>query len=185
MSLVIVHSKPNEGDDRGFAYMYITGDLWQPLVADDPWTRNPFFYYDSYDSLYDREDDMTLLKWYWTKADTDGMANPLPSPYWQGCIEIDATFDDEKYPSIEKWKFVSTRGTTLGLKMDETLFVCVGDFYGKRFSVKRAKREAVRSNPFPRDEGKGYCERPVCHWHLWCNMARVLNCQFNAGIPQP
>ena len=186
LSLVIVHSQPNAGNFLGVARtdMYITGDLWNPVVADDAsgLLGGPPWEIDKYDELYLRRRGMTLIQWKFTVADTDGLAQPLPSPDWNGCIEVAANF----YEVIDEWIFVSSDGSANGnvdLEIDEPLFVCVGD--DMDMDNLDLKDEPEDSDPFPRDEENGYCERDVCNIHIWCSIARFLNCNWGFNITQP
>lgn len=199
LSLVIVHSKAFAGDLVASISMYINGDLWDPLVKDDPEYTRILFGDDEYDSIFLRRSGKTRIRWFWGFDETDGMANPLPSPDWKGCIEIDTEFmpttedpfrDNPIYGHIENWRYVSggddgegsyaidlEKGERQGL-----VYLCVGDSGGQK--------AAEKSDPFPEncDESTirqglcGYCQRNLCHWHILCNMARFVNCLFGTEI---
>jgi hypothetical protein len=187
ISLVIVHSKLGEGKHLSNAEMYISGDLYKPLVRDDPSFTKFVLHDDSYDSLYDRVTGMTLVEWRWPRAETDGLANPLPSPDWKGCIQVEARFANIKtlgittYATMDEWKFASSGGETIDLTLDRSLFICIG---GGTPSQPGEKDVNCNDYTYP---VCGYCDadRNACYWHLWCNIFRVLNCNFGANIPQP
>lgn len=200
LSLVIVHSKAFAGDIVASINMYLNGDLWNPLVKDDPEYVRFIFFDDEYDSIFFRRPEKTLIRWFWGFGETDGMANPLPSPDWEGCIEIDTEFvpagddpfrENPLVGSIDNWKYVSggdddegsyaidlERGDQKGL-----VYLCVEDFGGKK--------ALEESEPFPEDCDRstirqgfcGYCERNLCHWHILCNITRFINCLFGTDIP--
>jgi hypothetical protein len=191
-SLVIVHSKPGEGELYSSAMMYISGDLYKPLVRDDPSYTAFVLNDDQYDSLYNRRTGMTLIQWFWPRAETDGMAHPLPSPDWTGCIQVDANFTSSNtlnfgfmpYAEIDEWTFASNDGELIELMPDKSLFICIGgETTSQAGDPFPTTKEACSDNAYPCE----YCDadRNVCHWHWWCNIARVLNCNFGANIPQP
>jgi hypothetical protein len=205
LSLVLVHSKPRQGPFYSYAEMYISGDLYKPLIRDDPSFTVFMINDDQYDSLYLRRRGFTLLQWYWPQAETDGMAQPLPSPDWTGCIQLDPRFTNPSmngqllgisYAKINEWTFASGDGDEIDLTLDQSLFVCIGDSISPDQGVDQDGIFAY--DPFPTKETDsncdqinyptcGYCDgdRNPCNWHWWCNAIRLLNCNVGTNIPQP
>lgn len=197
MSLVVVNGAPRETQNRlvtTFSGMYISGDLWRPLVSDDPEFTTVFPFDDEYDSIYLRKRGKTLMWWFYPKGSTDGMAQPLPDPNFRGCIEVQPEFNSPHpffafvYEKIKEWQFVTRGGSTVDLNMTQPLFICMGG--------STSPNDAANAEPFPRVDNLGdcddleypvcgYCERPVCHWHVFCNIYRFMNCVLGFDIPQP
>ena len=140
LGFVLVHSKPYEGDAFGSAFMYVNGELWDPLVKDDPSFTDIVLHDDSYDPLYRRRLGYTLVQHSWFWYDTDGLAQPIVEN-WTGCILVDPDFSNTENgivpgggsgPSFngmqDTWKFVSHSGDTTDLTMDQgdELAICFG-----------------------------------------------------------
>ena len=203
-SLVIIHSSPGEGPLISYAEMYVSGDLHNPLVQDDPPFTSFMLFDDQYDSLYWRIPNMTRLQWYWFSSETDGIAHPIVSPDYAGCLTIipdftntapDANgfffFDTFKFAKIEEWVFASEDGATTNLNPADPLFIC---FNGAE-PPSNSSRTYEGDQAFPDSSTNcdsnepvcDYCERlTICYWHWWCNFVRVINCGQNwFTIPQP
>ena len=202
MSLVLLNSKPAEGDVMGHLKMWVTGDLHNPVVKDDPAFDKFMLFDEKYDSIYLRKRNMTGFEWTWDMTDSDGMAQPLPTTDWTGCIELIGSFgESEEYFNLQppnEWMYVSggssdggtTTTTTVELSTEHPLFLCVGEMpEGNDWSDDALKRYARSSNPFPEECNEeerygvcGYCTRPVCHWHWICNIHRFMNCNFGTDF---
>ena len=63
LSLVIIHSNRFGGNVMASAAMYITGDLWNPVVKDDPEFTRFMLADDEYDQLYLRRPGKTRIQW--------------------------------------------------------------------------------------------------------------------------
>ena len=178
LSLVIIHSNRFGGNLMSSCAMYISGDLWNPVVKDDPEFTRFMLADDEYDQLYLRRKGMTRIQWYWSFAETDGMAHRLPDPDFRGCIEVDADFENltqegqvVTFGGIEEWKFVTSDKKTIDLRLDEPLYICIG-------RDKPYKDSEDGDNPFPPadlaclDEEPvcGYCERPGMYNTLVCKL---------------
>ena len=167
LSLVLIHSKAGEGDFMGSVAMYITGELWNPVVKDDPEFTRFMLADDEYDQIYLRRNGFTRVQWYWSRTETDGLAQPLPDG-WRGCFEIDPDFENATQEgqvvtfggSITEWAFVSSDSELIDLDLDEPLFICLG-------GDRKNKDSSDDEGPFPPeylecddDPVCGYCERP-------------------------
>jgi hypothetical protein len=190
LSLVIVHSAIFQGA-FGSASMFINGDLWNPLVKDDAEYVDLVFHDDLYDDHSGRKLGYTLTQWHWHSSDTDGLAMPFVEG-WEGCLIVEANFriisaGIPNGQTIKKWKYVSFGGVTTDLDLFQTLYICLPG--GDEISPGK--------DPFPRTDVVGacaeigsstepfcnVCTRYLCHWHILCNLRRVLICIFGWDIP--
>jgi hypothetical protein len=195
LSLVVVHSAPWQEGRFGIAAFYVNGDLWNPLVKDDPvYTALPF-HDDAYDDHIYRRPGFTNVLWHWRPWETDGLAMPIVDD-WVGCLLVEAIFDPviEGFSfidnsTIEKWKYVSAGGVTTALSTVEgrRLYICFpggtpanpGMDPFPRTDVDGACAEiGLETEPYC-----GVCERALCHWHIVCNFRRFLICHLGWDIP--
>ena len=200
LSLVLLNSRPWQGPINSGLKLWVTGDLWNPVVQDDPSFISFMLLDDKYDSIYLRKRNMTGFEWTWGIQDTDGMAHPIVNSSWTGCIQVLAEFGVPDtyfhWDTPNEFKYVSggvgddTSLIDLQIEDQETnLFICVG-VLPMNLTYTSLRRFARASEPFPevcdeeiRYDICGYCTRPVCHWHWFCNVsvnvfAVVLHCEL-------
>jgi hypothetical protein len=196
LSLVIVHSSSWQRGRFGSAAFYVNGDLWNPLVKDDPSYTGLGYHDDAYDDHIGRRPGFTSVQWHWRPFETDGLAMPFVDN-WVGCLLVDAIFNS-KYDvpfgfvdnmTIEKWIYVSSGGVTTALSTVE----------GRQLNIcfPGATPGNPGKDPFPRTDVDGecaeigletepycgVCERTLCHWHIICNFRRFLICHLGFDIP--